>query len=134
VPATAAFGRVRQHFLAFVDEILPKWPILCPEQVLDVFRLHHNCVIPNDLNDITPGYRVFSFIVALGNLVCHLKNPLHGAEYFHRAHWPVFSVYTRGPQEPLVEMQLRALDLLHARYTGSNSQPQFMSLAKSMPM
>lgn len=133
-PATVGFTRIQQCFLAFIDEVLPKWPILSLEQVFEVFTLHHNSRMPG-ISCITPRYRMFSFIVAIGSLVAHLRSPhIHGIEQVHRAYWSVYSVYTSRSQDPLVEAQLHALDFLHARYMGLSSQPQFISLAGSVQL
>lgn len=125
---------IQECFLAFIDEVLPRWPILSTDQVLEAYTSHRNSQSPG-INGITPGYRLFCFILAIGNLVGHLRNPYkQDIEEVHHAHWPVFDVHTRCPQDPLVQVQLRALDFLHARYVGLNSRSEFINVAKNMQL
>ncbi|UNI15362.1 hypothetical protein JDV02_001899 [Purpureocillium takamizusanense] len=130
--ATIAFPRIRRYTLTFIDEVLPIWPILSVQQVYAAFMSHYGR-LQLGIDDITPEYRIFSYILAIGSLLCHLRNPdEERIEEAHCGHWPIFDAYTRGPLDRIVQIQLLALEYLHSRYTGLNSEPRFMGLARNM--
>ncbi|KAJ6437618.1 retrovirus polyprotein [Purpureocillium lavendulum] len=132
--ATIVFPRTQRYFLAFIDEVLPRWPILSVQQVYRAYELYYGCCKPG-MNDITPEYRIFSYVLAIGSLVCHLKDPdQHNIEEAHCGQWPTIGVYAAASLGPMVQIQLLALDFLHCRYLGLNSQPQFLGMAAKMQL
>ncbi|PWI65449.1 hypothetical protein PCL_07050 [Purpureocillium lilacinum] len=115
-PNAPGFERVRRSLLAFIDTVLPEWPIVSVDQVYNALRAYHNQPIPK-VSNVTPESRLFWLMLSVGDLVCHLYE-FGRYELNHTCSAAVAHVFLQRQPSDSVKIQLHVLELLCSRYVG----------------
>ncbi|PWI65451.1 hypothetical protein PCL_07052 [Purpureocillium lilacinum] len=73
-PISSSFCLIQRFTLAFIERVLPSWPLLLPNQLLKLFSNYHGYDKLPRYAYMPPGYQAFHYVLAIGHVVCSFND------------------------------------------------------------